>query len=387
MKKYEITGYIRKDGSVGIRNHLLILPSVVCANNVVKKIAGKVDNAAYVTHEHGCGHGNPEDLDQVKRTLEGYGSNPNVGACLVVGLGCEDVSAKEIAEKIAETGKPTECILIQEEGGTSAAVAKGIEKAKKLYRSICDCKREIIDFKDIIMGLECGGSDATSGIVANPAIGKASDLLIEQGGTSILAETTEHVGAEMFLAERAESPEVKKAFLDLIKKVENRAKAEGIELTNLAPGNIEGGLSTPEEKSLGCILKGGSAPLREVLKYAERPTKKGLVVQDTPGFDIESITGMAASGAQIFLFSTGRGTPGGCAIAPVIKITGNPDTYQRLKDDMDVDAGTILRGDETIESMGEKIFDFVVRVINGEETRTEIHGCNDFSITRCGFSY
>ncbi|HHT85809.1 MAG: UxaA family hydrolase [Bacillota bacterium] len=382
----EFKGYARPDGSVGIRNHLLVLSTVACANDVAQRIAYQLNGAVCIAHEHGCGHPVPRDRDQVRRTLIGYGSNPNVGACIVVGLGCESVVPDTIADGVAKTGKPVELIVIQKEGGTINAISKGVRVGQKMLVDLAKQERETHDLSKITLGLECGGSDTTSGLIANPALGVASDLLIAHGGTSILSETPEIVGGEHLLARRAASPEVAQALLDLIKRTEERFLSIGANLSNLAPGNVEGGLSTVEDKSLGCVLKAGSAPLQEVIGYACKPTKRGLIVMDTPGYDIESITGMVAGGAQIVVFTTGRGTPAGCPIAPVIKVTGNPATYRNMEENIDVNAGRVLEDGATIQEIGQEIFDLIVRVCNREMVKAERLGYGGFAITRAAWS-
>lgn len=382
-----IQGFKRKDGTIGIRNHLLVLSTVVCANHAVLKIAEGIKGAVYAIHEHGCGHSNKNDLEQVKRTLIGFAQNPNVGACIIVGLGCEDIELEEIVERIRETGKTAIPLCIQQLGGLTNTINKGILEGRTLIKKLRREERQEVSMEGIILGLECGGSDATSGIVTNPAIGFASDKLIEEGGTSILSETTEHIGAEHLLVKRAVNKEVKKQFLDMINKLIKKAELEQISLTNLAPGNIDGGLTTPEEKSLGCILKGGSSSICEILDYAQKPLNKGLVLMDTPGFDVESVSGMIAGGAQIIVFSTGRGTPVGCPIAPVIKVTGNISTYIKMKEHIDINGSGVIEGKESIEKLGGRIFKEILEVCSGKLTKSEQWGMMDFSITRCGSSY
>jgi len=382
----EFSGYSRPDGSVGIRNYLMVLSAVSCANDVAQRIAYGLNGAVCIAHEHGCGHVVPSDKEQVRRTLIGYGSNPNVGACIVVGLGCESIVAETVASGIARTGKPVELIVIQKAGGSIKAISEGVRVGQKMLTALSAQQREKHDLSEIILGLECGGSDTTSGLAANPAVGVASDLLIAQGGTSILSETPELVGAEHLLARRAVTPEVADALRSLIKRTEDRALGAGINLSNLAPGNIEGGLSTVEEKSLGCVLKGGSAPVQEVIEYACKPTKRGLIIMDTPGYDVESITGEVAGGAQIVVFTTGRGTPVGCPIAPVIKVTGNPATYANMEENIDINAGRVIEGKATVQEVGEEIFDLIVRVCNGEMVKAERLGYGGFAVTRAGWS-
>ncbi len=379
-------GYVRPDGSVGVRNHLLVLPSVVCANDTALRIAAQLNGAVSVTHQHGCAQ-LPADSEQTKRTLVGFGVNPNVAACIVVGLGCETIQASEVADGIARTGKPVAHLVIQEESGTLNTIAKGVRIGREMLADISLLQRTEHPLSRLILGLECGGSDAWSGLSANPAVGDASDRLIREGGTSVLSETQEAIGAEHLLARRAVSPEVAERLFAVVRRAEEGALSGGVDirLANPTPGNRQGGLSTLEEKSLGCISKAGTeAPLQEVLDFAERPTKHGLIFMDTPGHDIESITGMVAGGAQAIFFTTGRGTCTGCPIAPVIKVCSNSPTFERMRDNMDVDAGSIITGTRTIAEIGEALFEELLRVCSGRSTKSEDLGYGSFAINRIG---
>ena len=380
----KIRGYLRPDGRVGIRNYLLIIPSVVCANDVVRMISDRLAGSVYVQHQHGCAQF-PDDEAQTRRTLAGFGKNPNVGACIVVGLGCEGTPAKAVAEEIGKSGKPVEYLVIQEEGGTVNTTARGVKIGRKMLQDLSAQARSEQDIGSITIGLECGGSDAWSGVSGNPSMGVASDMHIMNGGTSILSETTEIIGAEHLLAKRAVSDEVAGKLLEIVKKREKSAVDSGVNMrdANPSPGNKAGGLTTIEEKSLGCIQKAGSkAKLREVVGYAETPSEKGLVFMDTPGHDIESITGMAAGGAQLILFTTGRGTCTGCPIAPVIKISSNSATFTKMADNIDIDTGGIIEGKRDIQEMGAEIYDEVIAVCSGKTTKTEELGLCSFAIAR-----
>ncbi|MDI6600767.1 MAG: UxaA family hydrolase [Thermoanaerobacteraceae bacterium] len=382
----KLTGYRRPNGKVGIRNHLLVMPTVACANETVKAIAEKIQGAIAINHQHGCSQLG-RDSEQTKRTLIGFGSNPNVGGVIVVGLGCETVLAPPVAEAIQQkTGKPVEYLIIQETGGTDRTIEEGIKVGLDINNQISKCQREPIDLSELIVSLECGGSDVTSGIAANPAVGEASDLLVQKGATVILSETTELIGAEHLLASRAVNDTVKRRLLEIVKRMEKKAIEMGVSITgaNPTPGNIEGGLTTIEEKSLGCVYKAGTSPVAEVIEYAETPLQRGLVIMDTPGNDIESITGMAAGGSQICLFTTGRGTPTGSAIMPVIKICGNPKTCKTMKENIDLDVSTIILGEETLKDAAKRIIQEIFEVVNGKLTLAEAKKMHGFAINRIG---
>lgn len=386
----KIMGYPRAKGRCGIRNHLAIIPASVCASETAKRIGELVPGSVVLAHQHGCCHLG-EDYRQTVATLAGLGKNPNVGAVLVIGLGCEGIQADVLANDIRQSGKPVEMIVIQEQGGTLGAVAEGARIASRLMREISCMQPVPCDISELILALECGGSDPTSGIAANPAVGAACNLLIADGGSAILSETTEIIGAEHLLAERCVTPEVKEKLLYIVKRMEDRAIEMGENLRDgqPTPGNKAGGITTIEEKSLGCLYKAGSAPVLDVLEYAEDvpASPNGLYVMDTPGQDIDSITGMLAGGAQIVVFTTGRGTPTGSPIAPVLKVTGNGQTYRNMQDNIDVDASAIISGGASIESMGEEIYRALLRTANGHQTKAESLGHKEFGIFRVGYTF
>lgn len=386
----KILGYARPDGTYGIRNHLLVLPTSVCASDTASRIASQVPGAVAIPHQHGCCEIG-EDYAQTVRTLIGFGKNPNVGAVLIVSLGCEGIQAAPVEKEIAATGKAVESIIIQEQGGTLGALQAGVRAASRMVRELSSLPKVEFDISNLILGLECGGSDPTSGIAANPVLGVCSDLLIAEGGSSILSETTEMIGAEHLLAEKAVTPEIAEAFLNMVRRTEQRAIDMGNNLrgSQPTPGNIAGGITTIEEKSLGCIYKAGNVPLVGTLEYGEMipAHPRGLYFMDTPGEDIDSITGMVAGGAQIIVFTSGRGTPTGCPIAPVIKLTGNNDTYRKMTDNIDFNAGRVITGEATIGELGRELFDNMIHVCNGQLTKAESLGHREFGIFRIGYTF
>lgn len=380
MKLY---GYKRDNGTYGIRNHLLVIPTSVCAADTASKIASQVQGAISLPNQHGCCQIG-SDMELTERTLVGFGKNPNVAAVLVVGLGCDGIQAKRLANEISESQKPVKYIVIQEEHGTLNTISNGGKMLRELAQEISSQKREEFDISKLTIGLECGGSDPTSGIAANPTIGVVSDKICELGGSSILSETTEVIGAEHLLANRFADEIQREKFLGFVNDVEQRALDLGEDLRSgqPTPGNKKGGLTSIEEKSLGCMHKAGNAPFVGALEYAEPidTNNKGLYFMDSPGQDIDSNTGMVAAGAQLILFSTGRGTPTGNPIAPVIKLTGNPDTYEIMKDNLDLNAGKIISEGTSLNRMGEELFQELVDVSNGKKTKSEALGHKEFGI-------
>ncbi|MCM3118311.1 UxaA family hydrolase [Neobacillus sp. MER 74] len=378
-------GYRRPDGKVGVRNHVLILPTITCATQAAHQITQLVHGTVSFIHQHGCAQVGV-DYEQTFRTYVGMGLNPNVYGVVVLGLGCETHQARSVAGEIAKSGKPVEVISIQDSGGTLMAIAEGSKAAARMVQEASAQMREVCYFSELTIGTECGGSDACSGISANPAVGVVSDMIVEAGGTAILAETTELIGAEHLLAKRATNDRVAKRAYEIIDMMEKRAILMGVDIRtgNPSPGNIEGGLSSLEEKSLGASAKSGTSPLTEIVDYAQTPTQKGLVWMDTPGHDIEQLTGMAAGGAQVVLFTSGRGTPTGSPIVPVIKISTNTPIFNKMSENIDMNAGTIIDGEESVDEVGKRIFQEIGQVSSGKLTKAEILKQHDFGIWRIG---
>jgi altronate dehydratase large subunit len=378
-------GYRRADGKVGTRNHVLILPTSVCAAQVAEEIARAVPGCVAACHAYGCCQIG-EDWQLTFRTLRNTAASPNVGATLVVGLGCEGLEPLTMLAAVEELGKPVRGIVIQEEGGSVKAIAQGVAIARRMAEELAAQPRDEVPAAALLLGLECGGSDTTSGLAANPALGVASDLLIGLGGSCILSETTESIGAEHVLARRAVDDRVRRRLLDIVQACEERALRMGEDLrgSQPTPGNIAGGISSIEEKSLGCIHKAGSAPIQGVLDYAECPSGRGLYVMDTPGMDVESMVGLAAGGVSVMVFTTGRGTPTGNPILPVIKVTANRRTAERMSDNIDLDLSGVIEGTLSMERAGQRILDEILAVAGGKLTRSEQLGHTEFSIYRVG---
>lgn len=365
-------GFVRENGEVGSRNYVTVIPSVVCVNEVVENIVCMTQSSRGIFHHQGCCQ-LPPDLEIVTDALIKIGQNPNSGAVLVVSLGCEGVDADRLVEEIAATGKPVEIINFQRLGGTTKTVQRGVDLVQKMALKISRIEREEVDLSYLTMGIKCGASDATSGIASNPVIGYVADRVVDAGGIVIFGETTEFIGAEHILARRAKNQEVADKIYEIVHNMEERAKSMGVDMRKgqPTPGNIEGGLSSIEEKSLGAIVKSGTRTIEGVLEYTEKPDRKGLFVKDTPGREIEVLTAMAIGGSQAILFSTGRGAPQGFPIVPVIKICGNPLTYERMANDMDINAGKIITGEVALEEVGEESLQKLLRVLSGEVTKGE----------------
>lgn len=378
-------GYRRPDGRAGTRNHVLVVPTVICAAVVAERIAAAAAPVSVaLPHLAGCGQLGP-DMRVTHETLAAYCAHPNVGAVVVVALGCEQVVAQMLAETAHRHGKPAAIVAIQAEGGTIRATEKGSGIATAYAEQLGRDERVACDVAELILCVKCGGSDYTSGLASNPALGRVTDRLVDLGGSAVLGEIAEIMGAEHLLAARAANPAAAAQLIQVITRVETEARALGLDIrgTQPSPGNIRGGLTTIEEKSLGATHKGGErAALREVVGYAAPVRQKGLTVMDTPGLDVEAVTGMVGGGAQVVVFTTGLGTPTGNPIAPVIKITGNARTARQMADNIDLDVSGIMADTETLDDAADRLFAEVLAVASGKLTAAELLGHREFAIHR-----
>ena len=368
-------GYQRSNGAVGTRNYVGVIATVVCANEVADTINRQILGTACFMHQQGCCQ-TPVDIQRVNDTLIGLGRNPNLAAVLLISLGCESTEVREVADAISKAGKRVEIIVIQDVGGAAHSIAQGMLLAQEMVQEASKIERVPCPASDLVLGLKCGSSDTTSGLAPNPALGIASDMIVEAGGISILGEVTEFIGAEHLLAQHARNEHVGKQILDIVQRMEDRAKSMGADIRGGQPtrGNIEGGLTTIEEKSLGAIAKAGNAPVQAVYEYGVAPQVKGLVVMDSPGREPELLTGLAAAGCNVIAFTTGQGAPQGFPFVPVIKITGNEITWNKLRDHMDINVSAVMEGEETLPEAGKRIFQEVLDVASGKLTKAEITG-------------
>ena len=391
----EFMGHVRADGRVATRNYIGILSSVNCSATVARAIADhfsrtlhpsaladypNVDGVVALTHGSGCGM-DTEGLGMqvLERTMAGYATHPNFGAVLAVGLGCEANQLKSwLSHSGLTEGKTLQTFNIQDSGGTAKTVAKGIAMVQAMLPEVNRSPRQACSAAHLTVGLQCGGSDGYSGISANPALGAAVDLLVAHGGTAILSETPEIYGAEHLLTRRAVSRAVGEKLVERIRWWEHYTAMHSGEMNNNpSPGNKAGGLTTILEKSLGAVAKGGTTNLVDVYKYAEPITAKGFVYMDSPGYDPVSATGQVAGGANVLCFTTGRGSVFGCKPTPSLKLATNTSLYRRMTDDMDINCGTIVDGEETIQENGRRIFDLILATASGQKTKSELLGIGD----------
>ena len=375
----EFQGFVRADGRAGVRNRILVVATSDCAEPAARMIAHDMDDVVSVTQHQGC------IALETTTTLVGAAKNPNIFATLLVSMGCEGIEAEPMMSEIEKTGKSVEIVRIQEIGSTRKTVARGREIVQKMLAEAQKQKRETLDLSRLAIGLKCGGSDTTSGIAANPAIGAMADMLVDAGASVVMIEPIEAIGAEEFLASRAASEPIKKQVLKWISDEEKRWTVPGAGTDFMCRGNIDGGLTTLEEKALGAIHKSGHRPIQGVLKnrkgYLEMvPQGGGFYLQEGTHEEIPAITYMAAAGVNIIVFATGRGGVFGHAICPVVRVTGNPETWARMKEDMDINASTIMEGKESIEGVGRRIRDELVAVASGKLTISEQLGMENFAV-------
>lgn len=390
----QFQGYRRADGRVGTRNYIALIATVNCSATVIRRAADRINHSgmlgAYpnvdgvfaLAHGTGCGMATSgPGWDNLDRVLWGHATHPNVGAALFVGLGCEMMQIARMRRRHGQdrAATPFHALTIQDSGGTQATIDAIVEKVALLLRELNQATREAAPVSELTIGLQCGGSDGVSGITANPALGWASDLLVAMGGTSLLSETPEIYGAEQLLLRRAVSAEVAEKLLERIRWWEDYTQLNNATMdNNPSPGNKAGGLTTILEKSLGAVAKSGGAPLSEVVAYAEKPRTRGLIFMDTPGYDPVSVTGQIAGGAQLIVFTTGRGSAFGSKPAPTLKLATNDALYRKMRADMDLGCGDILSAGTSVAHKGQEVFDAIVATASGHVTKSEALGLGDF---------
>jgi altronate hydrolase len=384
-------GFLRSDGRKGIRNTVIVAYLVECAHHVAKTIVNKIDHDdVQLIGFPGC-YPNDYSLQMMEKLC----THPNVGGVVLISLGCEGFNREKLLQTIIDSKRPVETLIIQKCGGTKTTIELGIKKGTAILNEIATADRAELAIEDLVIGTICGGSDGTSGISANPAVGVCFDMLLAKGATCIFEETGELIGCEHIMADRAETPKLGKALVTCVEKAEKYYTKMGY--GSFAPGNAEGGLTTQEEKSMGAYAKSGSSKINGLIKPGELPNKKGLFLMDVVpdgdpmfGFpnisDNAEIVEMIASGALLILFTTGRGSVVGSAISPVIKICANPETYNNLSEDMDVNAGSIIEGRSTVTEVGETILDQVISVASGNMSKSEQLGHKEFILTYKAFN-
>ncbi|WP_371186037.1 UxaA family hydrolase [Thalassotalea maritima] len=383
-------GFLRSDGRKGIRNKVVVTYLVECAHHVARSMVSEInDDDVQLIGFPGC-YPNNYALFMMKKLC----THPNVGGVLIVSLGCEGFNREELYAEVKNSGRPVETLVIQNNGGTKNTIKKGIETTKNILAEISNVEKVSMQIDELVVGTICGGSDGTSGISANPAVGACFDQLIDLNATCIFEETGELVGCEHIMAGRAETEELANELVACVAKAERYYTKMGY--GSFAPGNAEGGLTTQEEKSMGAYAKSGSSMINGIIRPGEHPSKKGLFLLDVVpdgdpmfGFpnisDNQEIIEMIASGALMILFTTGRGSVVGSAISPVVKVCANPHTYENLKDDMDINAGQIIVGNKTVKDVGQQIFDCILRIASGGKSKSEEMGHTEFLLTYKAF--
>jgi altronate dehydratase large subunit len=377
----EFQGFERPNDLVGIRNTVLVMAVADCSEPAARMIAAGIEGAIPVTQHYGC------IAMDIAPTLVGVAKNPNVAGILLVAMGCEGMQPEPLVEEISKAGKPVDVVNIQRIGGTRKAISRGQEIVKGMVDQAKKQRRKPFDVSRLVVGVKCGGSDTTSGLASNTAIGAMSDMLVDAGAAVVMIEPIEAIGAEEPLAARAVNERVKQQILKWVGNEEKRWTVPGAEMDFMCRGNVEGGLTTLEEKSLGAVHKGGHRAIKGVLKNQEDyletvPPGGGFYLQDGTHMEPMAMSSMAAAGVHIVVFATGRGGVFGHAVCPMIKVTGNPDTWSKMSEDIDVNASTIMESKESIESVGKRIFDEVVAVASGKVTLGEQLGFYNFSVWR-----
>jgi altronate hydrolase len=389
-------GYRRPDGRMGTRNYVLIVPTSMCASHEAMQISTiaeftlhdrlkypNVDGVVAIPHNKGCGCQDGSTIDVMLRTLSNYADHPNVGGVILIDLGCEKTNLAQVEKYLLKRekafAKPVAKIGIQEVGGTQAAIQRGLKEVEQMLPLVNEVGREECSVSELVLGVKCGGSDGFSGISANPSLGRAADLLVRLGGTVLITEVPEFCGAEHLLALRAKDAETGRAVYRMVDWYKEYASKFGAVLNNNpSPGNVAGGLLNITIKSLGAIAKAGTTRVEGVIEYAESAKHRGLNLMQGPGYDQESTPGLVAAGATVVVFTTGRGTTIGNAIAPVIKLASNTPVFERMANDLDLSAGSVIDGTETIDDVGRRVFEHIVAVANGLEAKAEIHKHREF---------
>ncbi|HXQ73324.1 MAG TPA: UxaA family hydrolase [Pyrinomonadaceae bacterium] len=389
-------GYRRPDGRVGTRNFVLIVPTSMCASHEALQISTiaefmlydrlkypNVDGVVAIPHNKGCGCQEGSTIDVMLRTLSNYADHPNVGGVVLIDLGCEKTNLAQVEKYLLKRerafAKPVAKIGIQEVGGTQAAIQRGLKEVEQMLPLVNETVREEYPVSELVLGVKCGGSDGFSGISANPSLGRAADLLVRSGGTVLITEVPEFCGAEHLLASRAKDVETGRAIYRMVDWYKEYASKFGAVLNNNpSPGNVAGGLLNITIKSLGAIAKAGTTRVEGTIEYAETPKARGLNLMQGPGYDQESTPGLVAAGATVVVFTTGRGTTIGNAITPVIKLASNTPVFERMSNDLDLSAGGVIDGTETIDDVGQRVFEHIVAVANGLEAKAETHKHREF---------